>query len=132
MGPAPPAWMKVSSSLAETRDESLRHEPLNAAATDRLADVEIALRVRGHGVREREVARLMTGSAESPQNRAQDAVEDPQNLVAAVCAVDVLLTLVGREVDVPRGPRCAQPRRPGVGDHGNDPLEVAGLVEHLV
>src|SRR5437867_716988 len=59
-------------------------EFLNAPAVDRLAGVEVALRVERDAVQERELACLESGRAEPGEDRAQHAAHDVHDLVPSV------------------------------------------------
>src|SRR5262249_30865289 len=89
--------------------DSLVREPLDALALERLARVEIALRVDSHVVRRIDLAGLSAAVAEAGDRLERRAVEHPDLLVHAVGDVEVLLLRVARERDVPR--RAASKRR---------------------
>src|SRR6185312_1385239 len=66
-------------------------ELLHPSAVDRFARVQVSLRVLRDRVQERELARLQARLAELGQDRAHHAIEDVQDLVAAVRLVHELL-----------------------------------------
>jgi hypothetical protein len=71
-----------------------RDKLLDAAATDRLAGVQVTLRVQGDRVQERELACLMARTSESADDRAQGAIEDVENFISAVGFVEERLARV--------------------------------------
>src|SRR6202011_1182272 len=112
--PTPPAaalphYMSVVAvPLAITAIAVLQRELLDAPAANRLAHVQIAFRVDGHHVQEREVAGHVPGPAEAVEERTRRSgeggrmIESPQDLVAAVGHVHEGLPRLCREIDVPR------------------------------
>src|SRR5262245_10517313 len=122
-----------------------RDELLDAAAVDRLAGVEVALRVEHDAVQERELACLESRRAKPGEDLAAHAAHDVQDLVAAVGLEHEPLPIVLGEREVPGRARRAEPRRaadsqrhPGTGNDRNDPhwlaehaLIDAGLGEDL-
>src|SRR6266513_3553199 len=84
-------------------------ELLNAPAVDRLAGVEVALRVERDAVQERELACLEPGRAEPGEDRAQHAAHDVHDLVSSVDLEHEILRIVVGEREVPRRARSAEP-----------------------
>ena len=69
-------------------------EPLHSPAPVRLGDVEIALGVDGDGMSVREVADLVSGSAETREDLTALVVKDMELLIAAVHHVQMLLLFI--------------------------------------
>src|SRR6266487_6344630 len=113
-------------------------ELLNAPAVDRLAGIEVALRVEHDAVQESELARLESRRAEPGEDRAHRAVHDVQDLVSSVDLEHEPLHMVVGEREVPRRARGAEPwcaadsqRHAGTRNDRDDPLKHAGLGKDL-
>src|SRR6266704_2108074 len=85
-------------------------ELLHAAAVDRLAGVEVALRVEHDAVQERKLACLESRRAKPGEDRAHHAVHDVQDLVPSVDLEHQRLHIVVGEREVPRRARSAESR----------------------
>src|SRR5712692_8978172 len=105
--PRPPFQVLVlPSSLVSTLTFTVvsfnGHEFLNATTADRFAQEHVALRIEHNRVQEGELACVMTGSAESREDRPGGTVEGPKNLVSTIDVEHEGLLSILRERDVPR------------------------------
>src|SRR5690349_9031522 len=89
-------------SVATALQTAARDELLDPAAVDRLAGVQVALRVTRDRVQEGELSRLPARLPELVEDRADDAVHLQHLLVAAVGLVHDRLPRIVREVEIPR------------------------------
>src|SRR5439155_22745320 len=110
-------------------------ELLNAPTVDRLAGVEVALRVECDAVQERELACLESRRAKPGEDRAQHAAHDVQDLVPSVKLEHACLRVIVGEREVPRRARGAEPRcaadsqrHAGTRNDRDDPHWLAELV----
>src|SRR5260370_22398258 len=95
----PAVWISVLGWLLAFAPH--RDKLLDAAATDRLAGVQVPLRVQGDRVQERELACLMARTSESADARAQGAIEAVENLISAIGFVEAPLARGARTIEVP-------------------------------
>src|SRR5437879_6136296 len=113
-------------------------ELLNAPTVDRLAGVEVALRVECDTVQERKLACLESRRAKPGEDRAQHAAHDVHDLVPSVNLEHERLRVIVGEREVPRGTGSAESRyaadsqrHAGTRNDRDDPLQHAGLGEDL-
>src|SRR5690349_2930503 len=112
------------------------HELLDTAPVDRLAGVDVPLRVDRIAMQERELAGLVSGLAEIRYDLAGHPIHRMHDFVAAVDLEEVRLRGVVREAQVPRRAGGAKARRAADAERdararydGNDALQLAGLGE---
>src|SRR5262249_44496138 len=119
-GAAGPALLSVVVAIAVAVALALAfvaldaHELLDAPSVDRLAGVDVALRVDRVAVQVGELAGFVSRLAQVRDDRAEHAIHRVHDLVAAVDLEHVGLHRVVREAQVPRRARGAE--RSGAAD----------------
>src|SRR5277367_4641923 len=101
-GPSLIVWTADVSVEPVQGHKTILRELLKATSVYGLAGVEVALGIGSDHVQQRELSGVVPGAAEAAENLSGFMVEYPQDLIACINDVQVLLLGIRRERDIER------------------------------